>query len=249
MQFRDTDDPHLAAGIIKVWLCELQIPLLTYELHDTFMAAIGTRLLCPTLPHSAPLCPTLPHSAHSAPLCLPLHAMPCRTRLSSRADAQLLNVRAPLEAQSHEEQISRLIAVIGVLPPGSRLVFGEILNLLVEVCGLILTRRLLLDAYLTFAIDTSVPLQIDKQQEVNKMSSANLAIVFGPMFMRYQTTDLKLMIKMSELETKLTHKCIVHYAELFKVRTDTISLSLSLSHSHISSMINLLDVPCRLRAS
>ena len=42
MQLRDTDDPHLAAGIIKVWLCELQIPLLTYELHDTFMAAIGT---------------------------------------------------------------------------------------------------------------------------------------------------------------------------------------------------------------
>jgi hypothetical protein len=39
--FQDSDDPHLAAGAIKLWLCELQIPLLTYELHDAFMAAIG----------------------------------------------------------------------------------------------------------------------------------------------------------------------------------------------------------------
>merc|ERR1712137_1181008 len=34
-----TSDPHLVACVIKVWLCELENPLLTWELHDCFIAA------------------------------------------------------------------------------------------------------------------------------------------------------------------------------------------------------------------
>ena len=35
-------DPHLVAGVLKSWLCELEAPLLTWELHDAFIAAQGT---------------------------------------------------------------------------------------------------------------------------------------------------------------------------------------------------------------
>ena len=33
-------NPHFVAGLIKLWLCDLDDPLLTYELHEAFVAAI-----------------------------------------------------------------------------------------------------------------------------------------------------------------------------------------------------------------
>ena len=32
-------DPHLVASVLKAWLCDLESPLLTTELHDSFIAA------------------------------------------------------------------------------------------------------------------------------------------------------------------------------------------------------------------
>ena len=41
VNFDKSTDPHIAAGVLKCWLCELQAPLLTWELHDSFIAAQG----------------------------------------------------------------------------------------------------------------------------------------------------------------------------------------------------------------
>merc|ERR1712125_127259 len=32
-------DPHLVAGVLKSWLCQLDSPLLTYELNESFIVA------------------------------------------------------------------------------------------------------------------------------------------------------------------------------------------------------------------
>ena len=34
-------DPHLVAGVLKCWLCQLDSPLLTHEMQDAFIAAQG----------------------------------------------------------------------------------------------------------------------------------------------------------------------------------------------------------------
>lgn len=36
-----TTDPHTAAGVVKLWLCEMESPLLMEELHDVFILAYG----------------------------------------------------------------------------------------------------------------------------------------------------------------------------------------------------------------
>lgn len=41
VQWNHTTDPHLVAGVLKSWLCAMDAPLLTEELHDSFIAAQG----------------------------------------------------------------------------------------------------------------------------------------------------------------------------------------------------------------
>ena len=36
-----SENPHLVASVLKYWLCELEEPLLTYELQDAFITAQG----------------------------------------------------------------------------------------------------------------------------------------------------------------------------------------------------------------
>ncbi len=38
----ENQDPHLIAGLLKAYFIELKEPLLTFELYDTFIEAIGT---------------------------------------------------------------------------------------------------------------------------------------------------------------------------------------------------------------
>ena len=39
INFDEDTDPHLVGGVLKSWLCEMERPLLTYELFDCFIAA------------------------------------------------------------------------------------------------------------------------------------------------------------------------------------------------------------------
>ena len=40
-KWNDSEDPHLVASVLKQWLCELEEPLLTNELQDSFISAQG----------------------------------------------------------------------------------------------------------------------------------------------------------------------------------------------------------------
>lgn len=41
-QWDDGENPQFVAAVLKSWLCQLQYPLLTIELQDSFIAAQGT---------------------------------------------------------------------------------------------------------------------------------------------------------------------------------------------------------------
>jgi len=34
-------NPHVISGVLKLWFCELEQPIMTFELYDAFIAAMG----------------------------------------------------------------------------------------------------------------------------------------------------------------------------------------------------------------
>ena len=58
--------------------------------------------------------------------------------------------------------------------------------------------------------------QVAEHSSVNEMTPTNLAIVFAPIVMRYNTTDLQQLLKLSEWENEVLELCIRHYHIVFE---------------------------------
>lgn len=46
VEFQADTDPHLVAGLLKCWLCNLSAPLLTFELNSAFIEATSMSVCC-----------------------------------------------------------------------------------------------------------------------------------------------------------------------------------------------------------
>ena len=82
----------------------------------------------------------------------------------------------------------RITKVISLLPPGNRVIFKKLVGLFEKV---------------------------SKKQEINKMGARNLAIVFSPMLLRSNISNLYKLLEESEAANTTIEFCIENYYEIF----------------------------------
>ena len=82
----------------------------------------------------------------------------------------------------------RITKVVSLLPPGNRVIFKKLVGLFEKV---------------------------SKKQEINKMGARNLAIVFSPMLLRSNISNLYKLLEESEAANTTIEFCIENYYEIF----------------------------------
>ena len=186
------DDPHLVAGVIKSWLCELDSPLLTHELHSIFMTARGTWWWwCGAATTAAGAAGTA--GADDVWLLPALQSPTASTPRSAGCTRSSKSYRQPTDTCS--------------------IAWCRCYRSYVSRCGIAWATRA---RVLTIRVLSLSLAQVAEHSSVNEMTPTNLAIVFAPIVMRYNTTDLQQLLKLSEWENEVLELCIRHYHIVFE---------------------------------
>jgi len=121
----------------------------------------------------------------------------------------------PAEPDGVDAKIRRLHSVIQILPPANRHMFHRLVQML-SLVRVALWYCLGDTSESTHDTRSLSLAQVAEHSSVNEMTPTNLAIVFAPIVMRYNTTDLQQLLKLSEWENEVLELCIRHYHIVFE---------------------------------